>query len=210
MWVVIALSSLIALTALVLSIPVDLGVRAEVHGSALVHFRVEWFFGRVGKTFHTGAGAPAVPKAAEAKQEKRKQKAGRTGKTAGGNARLVWDVVNVHGLLASIVRLLRRLLGCIKLRLLRADFRAGLGDPVDTAMFIGAASQAAMFADLWSPWSFRLIPAFDGEPTLEGEGQVALRVRPICLIPPVIAFLFAPSTLRTVVVVLRSRWKKGD
>ncbi len=210
MWVIVALSSLIALMALALSIPVDLGVHAEVHGKPVFHFRLEWLFGRVGKTFHTGAEASASPKAPAEKKAKRKSRAGRTGTSAGANARLVWDVVHVSGLLRSIGRLVRRLRGCIRLRALSADFRAGLGDPMDTAMYVGPVSQAAMFADLWSPWSLRLVPAFDAEPVIEGEGQLSARVRPICLVPPVIAFLCAPSTLKTVVIVVRSRWKRGD
>ncbi|NLE94129.1 MAG: hypothetical protein GX600_00405 [Dehalococcoidia bacterium] len=210
MWVVVALSILIALTALALSIPVDLGVRAEVHGKPVFHFRLEWPFGRVGKTFRSGSGGPASPKASAEKKAKEKTKAGRTGRTAGANARLVWDVVHVPGLWRSIVRLLRRLRGCIGIRTLSADFRAGLGDPADTAMYVGPVSQAAMFAGLWSPWSLRLVPTFEAEPVIEGEGRLSVRIIPISLVPPVIAFLCAPSTLRTLVLLVRSRWKRGD
>ena len=210
MWVVVALCILIALTALVLSVPVDLDARAEVHGRPTAYLRVEWLFGRVSKTLRTGEGGAKPSKAPSAKQKKEKKKGGRTEKSRGSGARLAWDVLHVPGLLRSVTRMLGRLVRCIKVRTLAIDFRADLGDPADTAMIVGVASQAAMFADLWSPYSFRLMPAFDGEALLDGEAELAVRLRPICTIPPVLGFVFAPSTFRTIFLVVRSRWKKGD
>jgi len=206
-WVVFALCILIALTALVLSVPVDLGARVEVHGRPTAQLSVRWLFGRVSKTLRTGEGGAKPPKAPSAK---RKKKDGRTGRSAGANARLAWDLLHVPGLLRSVVRMVVRLMHCIKVRSLAIDFQADLGDPADTAMIVGSASQAVMFADLWFPHSFRLIPAFEGEPVLDGEAELAVRLRPICTVPPVLGFVFAPSTLKAIVLVARSRWKKDD
>jgi len=207
-WVVFALCILIALTALVLSVPVDLGARVEVHGRPTAQFRVQWLFGRVSKTLRTGEGGAKPPKAPSA--EKKKKTGGRTGRSASANARLAWDVLTVPGLLRSACRMVSRLFHCIKVRALAVDFRADLGDPADTAMIIGAMSQVAMFGTLWTPYSFRLMPAFEGEPLLYGEAQLAVRLRPICTVPPVLGFVFAPSTLKALVLVIRSRWKKDN
>jgi hypothetical protein len=118
--------------------------------------------------------------------------------------------VHVPGLLRSVARTLGRLIRCIQVRSLAVDFRADLGDPADTAMVVGAVSQVAMFADLWSPYSFRLMPAFEGEPLLDGEAELAVRLRPISTVPAVLGLVCAPSTLKAIVLVARSRWKKDD
>jgi len=202
-WVVVALCSLIALTALALSIPVDVDLRVDVHGRASAHGRVEWLFGRVGTSFGDGERRekPSKPGKPKAEKKPKKRKAGLR------NGRLAWDLLHVRGLLRDVVRLIVQLLRCIKVRTLRADFRVDLGDPADTAMLVGPFSQAAMFADILSPYTFRLMPAFDGT-LLDGEAELAARLRPVVVVPPLLGFLLSASTLRAIVVVVRSRWKR--
>ncbi len=215
MWVVAALGVLAALTALLLSVPVDLDVRVAVHGRPSVHIRLVWLFGRVQKAFHTRVGArrPLEAPAARKKEEKRPsagpKKEGK-GEAAVEAGRLVWDLLHIPGLLCNVVRMVVRLTRCIKVRLLRVDFRVDLDDPADTALFVGAASQAAMIADLCSSYSFRLMPAFDGEALLDGEAVLAVRLRPICTVSPLVRFVFAQSALRAIVLVIRTRWKKRE
>lgn len=204
MWVVVALCSLIALTALALSIPVDVDLRVDVHGRASAHGRVEWLFGRVGTSFGAGGGAEKPPKPGKPKAEKKPKKKRRAGLR---NGQLAWDLLHVRGLLRSAARLIVQLLRCVKVRTLRVDFRVDLGDPADTAMIVGPFSQLAMFAGIWSPYAFRLMPAFDGT-LLDGEAVLAARLRPFAVVPPLLGFLFSASTLRAIVVVVRSRWKK--
>jgi len=212
-WVVLALGILIALAALVLSIPVDLNARVEVHGSAVASLRVEWLFGRVGKDFRSGEGGGEADEAPrEGKKKRPKKKAGEAGegrKSARSGARLAWQLLRTPGLVRSVLRLIARLVRCVRVRLVAVDFGLDLGDPADTAMLVGAASQAALFADLWSPYHFRLMPMFQGEVMADGEGSLWVRVRPICAIPPVLAFVFAPSTARTVVRVIRWRMSRN-
>ncbi len=207
MWVAVAVGVLAALTALALSVPVDLDLEVEVHGRSSVYVRVEWLFGRVSKTVRAGEGGAKAPKAAAAN---RKKEGGRGRRTRRAGGRLAWDLVHISGLLRSVVRLVVRLIRCIRVKTLSVDFRAGLGDPADTAMIVGAASQAALFADLWSPYSFRLVPEFGGEPLLDGRAEFGARLRPIRTVPPLLAFLFAPSTIKVVVLLVRSRWTKDD
>ena len=146
MWVVLALCILIALTALVLSVPVDLNARVEVHGRPTAHLRATWLFGRVSKESCTGQGkaepAAAKPEKKKSGKQLKEKEAGRR-KSAAANARFAWDLLNCPGLLRSVERLLGRLLRCVRIRSLGADFRVGLGDPADTAMIVGAMSQVA-------------------------------------------------------------------
>lgn len=208
MWVVVALCSLAALTVLLLCIPVDVDLRLEVYGKATLHLRLEWLFGRVRKTFRSGEGrkAPARPKP-EKKVGKPREKAGKA-RGAADTGRLLWSLVRVHGLFESVVRLFGRLLHSFSLRRLYLDFRAGLEDPADTALLLGPVCLKAMCADLWARDSIRLVPAFEGEPFLEGEGGIGVRLYPISAVPPLLAFLFNPSTLKTLIVLANWKWRR--
>jgi len=200
-WVVVALCSLAALTALLLCIPVDLDLRVEVYGKATLHLRFEWLFGRVRKAFLMGEGrkAPARPKP--------EKKAGRP-RGAADTGRLFRRLVTVRGLVESVARLSGRLLHCCSLRRLYLDFRAGLEDPVDTVLLVGPVCWKAMCADLWTSHSIKLVPAFEGEPFLEGQGAMDVRLYPIRTVPPLLAFLFNPSTLKTFIILVRWKWRK--
>ncbi len=201
MWVVVALCSLAALTALLLCVPVDLDLRVEVYGESTLHLRFEWLFGRVRKAFRTGEGrkAPARPKP--------EKKAGRPRRDA-DTGRLLSRLVRVRGLVESVARLLRRLLHSVSLRSLDLDFRAGLEDPADTVLLVGPLCWEAMCADLWTRHSIRLVPAFEGEACLEGQGAMDVRLYPIKTVPPLLAFLFHPSTLKTLIVLVRWKWRR--
>ncbi len=201
MWVVVALCSLAALTVLLLCIPVDLDLRFEVYGKATLHLRVEWLFGRVRKAFRTGEGRKV------AARPKPEEKAGKP-RRAADTGRLVWRLVRVRGLAKSVARLFGRLLPNFSLRRLYLDFRAGLEDPADTALLLGPVCLEAMFADLWTRHSIRLVPAFEGELFLEGEGGIGFRLYPIRTVPPLLAFLFNPSTLKTLIVLANWKWRR--
>ena len=199
MWFVVALCILIALTALILCIPVDFGLRVEAHGKPFAGFTLGWLFGRVKKTFRSGEDGEQPARAAKAEQKAAKKKEKKRGKRRSpdrDSASLVWRILHIRGLARSIRLLARRLLKCFRLRNLFADFNVSLEDPADTALVVGTVSQAAMFADLFSKYDFRVTPVFENDWYLEGEGGLDVRLYPIQLVPPVFAFLFSPSTLR--------------
>lgn len=208
MWVVVALGILVALTALVLSIPVDLGLRVEVYGRPVAGFTVEWLFGRFRKEFRSDKGwkkpAGAVAGKTEEEQKKPKQKPRPPGRKTAG---LVLRIIRIPGLLLSIERLVRRVARCFRVRTLLVDFRAGLDDPCDTALIVGTLSTAALWVDACCPHRMRLVPAFEEGWLLEGEGEIDVRVFPICLLPPALLFLFSLSTIRVIVTLVR--WKFG-
>ena len=208
MWVLAALLLvLVALPVLILAIPVDLDARVEVHGTLSAHISLSWLFGRVKKTFHSGReGEKASPPGSAKKREGRKKKAGGK-RPSRDTGRLVLRLLGSRGLVRSLGRLVVRLVRCIRVRKMALDFAADLGDPADTAMVLGAASQATMLVSLWTPCSFTLTPAFCGEPMVDGEAELAARVRPLCAVHAVLAFLCSPAALRAVVLVVRSRWR---
>ena len=206
MWVVIALCVLIALTILVLCIPVDLFLRLESWGKPVLRFKVEWLFGRVRKSFRTGEAREHTSRSGRKKKpSEEKEKTGkkrRPSRDAGG---LVWRIIHIPGLWQSIERLVRGVFRCFSVRRLSVDFSVGLDDPADTALLVGPASEAVMFADRWSPHSFRLTPVFRDDAVLEGEAMLDIRLYPIRTVTAGLAFLFSPSTVRTVVMLVR--WK---
>ncbi len=213
MWVVVALCILVALAALVLSVPVDFGLRVVVHGRPSVYLRVEWLFGRVKKTYRSSAGAQKSEKKSVLKPGKdegapKREKARNAVATAGSKGHLAWQLVSLPGLWRSVIRLVVRLFRCIRVRELRSDFRVDLGDPVDTALIVGGVSQAAMMANVRSEYAFRVTPSFLGDPVVDGEAVMAVRLRPICTVPPLLRFLFSLSTLRAMVLVVRYRCRK--
>ncbi len=207
MWVVYALILLVALTVLVLAVPVDLGLKVGVHGRPFVYLKVQWLFLRMTRTYDIGDTDTRSSQTRTAKQQKvSREKPWK--KPAARAGRLVWDVLRIPGLGRNLAHLVVRLLHCIKARVVSIDFRAGLGDPADTALIVGGISQAVMFADMWSRHTFRLTPVFDGEAQLDGEAEVMVRLRPICTISPILGFLSSRSTLKAIVLVVRSRWKR--
>lgn len=208
MWVVYALGLLVALTALVLAVPVDLGLKVGVHGRPFVHLRVHWLFFRMRKTYCIGDTGAKSSKACVAKQQQVSREKPRKRKSAARVGRLVWNVLSIPGLGRNLGHLVVGLLHCIKPRVISVDFRAGLGDPADTALIVGGISQAVMLAGMWSTYTFRLTPVLDGEAQLDGEAELMVRLRPICTIPPILGFLSSRSTVRAIVLLVRSRWKR--
>lgn len=213
MWVVVALGVLAALTALVLSVPVDLGLRVEVYGRSAVQLRVVWLFGLVQKTFRSGAGTSEPEEKAAIKPDKKPEARKRaTARKAASAARakgsLAWQIVRVPGMWRSVLRLVCRMCRCIRLKTLRSDFQIDLADPVHTALVVGGLSQAALMADVWTRHSFRITPSFLGDAILTGEADVAVRVRPLCTVPPLLRFVFSLSMLRTLVLLVRFRCRK--
>jgi hypothetical protein len=208
-WFVVALCILIALTALIACIPVDLGLRVEAHGKPSVGFTLGWLFGRVKKTFRSGEDGEKPARAAEEeKKEAKKKEEKKRDKRRGpdrDSASLVWRILHVRGLARSVSLLFNRILKCFRLRNLFAGFDVSLEDPADTALVVGTASQAAMFADIFSRYDFRVTPVFENDWYIAGEGGFDVRVYPIQLVPPVFAFLFSPSTLRVAGMLIA--WK---
>lgn len=204
MWVVVALCALVALTALVLSVPVDLGLRVDVYGRPVAGVTFEWLFGRVKRSFRSGGkredSARATTGQVQTSEENAKKK---RRPPALGQSRFIVSIIRTRGLGQSLGRLLRRLVRHVRVTSVSADFRIGLDDPCDTALVVGTQSAAMMTVSKGR--QFRLEPAFEGAPVLEGAAIVRIRLFPVTLLFPVLAFLLSPSTWRVFVTLIR--WK---
>jgi len=153
--------------------PVDVDLRVDVHVRAWSKGRVGWFFGRVSRSLCRGEGAEAPEKPRKTKSAKKPWK--------GPGVKLIGlgrDLLHIDGFARSIVRLLCCLRHCIRVRLLRGDFRADLGDPADTCLLLGPLSQATLLTGACSPCSFRLMPSFDGV-LLAGEAKLGVPLIPL-------------------------------
>ena len=80
------------------------------------------------------------------------------------------------------------------------DFRVGTGDPAEMGLLYGvigpsvALAQSGGFSPNIRP-NIRIEPNFVEE-TFEGHARGAVRIYPIKLIPPLIAFALSPDTFR--------------
>ncbi len=88
-------------------------------------------------------------------------------------------------LLRRVPRLLLELFGCIRIDHARLDCTFGFDDPADTGSAYGLLAPL-LFA---SPWRQQLSvqPDFSGE-RFSGEGDVSLRLTPVCLVAPALTF----------------------
>ncbi len=204
MWVVVALCILIALTALVLSVPVDLGLRVEFYGRPVADFTFEWLFGRVQTNFRSGKTREESSHATAGQVPTKGEKAKKKHRAPGlGQIRCIVSLVRTRGLGRGIARLLRRVVRQVRLTSMFADLRVGLDDPCDTALVVGTLSAATMTASTGR--RIRLEPAFEGGLVFEGDVAVKVRLFPITLLLPFLAFLLTPSTWRVLVTLIR--WK---
>lgn len=191
MWVLVVLSGLAAFVALALSVPIDLTVRADFQGEPRFTVRIEWLFGLVVR-----------------KLNGRKKKAeGRKPTRARGQARDILDILRTEGLLKQVRRLLKDVFRRIKVRELKADFRVGLDNPVETGILFAMIRPAGFLAGLAGPFDVHVQPDFD-EKVFEGYVHGQARLRPIRLVIPCLRFFFSRPVIRTLQKLVRRRWER--
>ena len=170
-----------------LSIPLDLSFYLGIRERLDFRVSLRWFFGLVKKEF--------------GRQKKQaKKRAGRR-----------WaftDLLRIRGLLPKILRLLRDIFRHIRIRDLRIDFRIGLDDPADTALFVSSLWLPVLLLSPSLPYVIRLQPAFDNGPVFQGYAHVVLRLRPIQLVPALVRFGCSRAALRLLGVLISGRWKR--
>jgi hypothetical protein len=177
----------IAVIVFLLSIPLELSFHLGVREELDFHVRLGWFFSLVKKEF------------------------GRHKKQAKKRAGRGWtfiDLLRIRGLLPKTVRLLKDVFRCIRIRDLRVDFRMGLDDPADTALFVGSLWLPTFLLGLTSPYTIRLQPSFDNGPVFQGYAYVALRLRPIQLVPAIARFACSRAAVRLLGALVSGRWKR--
>jgi hypothetical protein len=191
LWVIIALAGLFTLVVLVLSIPLDLAFRLDVHGRPKFSLRLVWLFGLVSKDLKRGKKKPS-------KRKPRKRRGGRG----------IFRILRTKGLLRQLKALVMDILGCLKIRDLSIDFRVGLDNPADTGLLFATIGPSLIFLSPSVRRSISIKPSFEVEAVLEGYAQAAVRLRPIRLLVPLLRFVFSLAFLRVIKTVVLAKWKR--
>ena len=199
MWVLIALASLVAVIILVLCVPLDMVFNVEVYGRLRFRMRLAWLFGMVDKEIKKGKKKPEEKKMVVAGKRKRRMRI---------SARTIIRILRIKGLPRQFIEFLKDLLGQFRIRNIRADFRLGLDDPADTGILFSLLSPAELFLDSFLPCRIRVHPSLYGEAVFEGCLCGTVRLRPIQVVKPFIGFIFSLPTIRTIKLLVLSKWKK--
>ncbi len=182
-----ALGIVLALVLLVLCLPYVFSARASAGAGAGYALEVRPISARfplklgVARPFGGDASAkPEKPKEPKPKPDKptksRRDRAQKRRTTA----------KRVKRAIRAFPRLLRRLLGAFSLDQLKVQGTLGLSDPADTGMLFGVV-EPLNYIPLGERVEIDLHPSFDGA-RLEGLCAISIRVVPILLIWPFLAF----------------------
>jgi len=182
------IAGIILFIILMLSIPVDMAFALEAHEDVKATMRVGWLFGLVWKD---------IRRRRKKKPEKKKER----------SMKPLLSLLRTKGLPRRLLKLARQLLSCLKVRQLDADFRVGLDDPVDTGMMCSVLWPALVPLSWFGPMRFRMEPAFN-EPAFEGSLHGRIRLFPIQMVETLLCFALSPTGLRTLKLMVTSRWKK--
>ncbi len=180
------------LAMLLLSIPVDLAFSYEKGEGSRSRMRIGWLFGLIGKELG------GEKKGREKKPKELKAKKGRR------SFRGPLAVLRARGFSGRLLLLARRLLQSVQVRDVDVEFQVGTGDPAEMGLLYGVIGPSVALArSSFSP-NIRIEPNFVEE-TFEGHARGAVRVYPIRLIPPLVAFALSPATFRGVRALRRAR-----
>ena len=146
-----------------------------------------------------GKKAEEKKRVVEAKPKRRKR---------GVGVGTIFETLRTRGLLRQVSRLLRDVLGCLKIRDLAANFTVGLGDPADTGFLFAFIGPATFFLGSSFPHRIRIQPSFEDEAVCEGYLCGTVRVVPIRMVTPGVRFAFSLPAIRIVKRLVVAKWKR--
>ena len=109
-----------------------------------------------------------------------------------------------RGFSGRLLLLITRLVRSVQVRDLDVEFQVGTGDPAEMGLLYGLIGPSVALAQSRFSPNIRIEPNFVEE-TFEGHARGAVRVYPIKLIPPLIAFVLSPATFRGIRALRRAR-----
>ena len=180
------------MTVILLCIPVDLAFSYERGEDSRTRMRIGWLFGLIGKELG------GEKRGRERKPKKMKAKMGRRSFPES------LAVLRARGFAGRLFLLARRLVRLVQVRDLDIDFHFGTGDPAETGLLYGVIGPSVDLASSGLSANIRIEPNFVEE-IFEGHARAAVRVYPIKLIPPLIAFAMSPATFRGIRAMRRAR-----
>jgi len=198
LWVIAVIASLAVILFLVLCVPLDMVLHADVYGKPKFRLRFSWLFGLVSKEITGEKKKPPEKKRAA----KSKKKRGRR------DTRVIFSILRTKGVLRRLKELLKDVFSCLKFRELVADFKIGLGNPADTALLFAIIGPATAFLGSSYLHKIRLQPSFGDDAVLEGYSHITVRLHPIRLASPFPKFAFSLTALRIIKALILSKWKR--
>ena len=177
------------LAVLLLCIPVDLAFSYERGEGSRSRMRIGWLFGLIGKEL-------GGEKKGRERKPKKKAKKGRR------SFRGPLAVFSARGFSGSLLILARRLVRSVQVRDVDIELQVGTGDPAEMGLLYGVIRPCVALAQSSFSPNVRIQPNFVEE-IFEGHARGTVRVYPIKLIPPLIAFALSPATFRG----LRALWR---
>ena len=193
---VAALAAPIALMVAMLAVPLVLFIEAERTDKLKFRWRLFWLFGLV-KPRSRNRSAPSAPERAAARP------AGTPKKRRGRGLRIAVAVLRTRGLIERVVRLALALLRRVTLERLQLDAMFGFENPADTGFVYGCLSPVLVLADVRG-LNIRCRPMFL-ESGVRGAFRATIRVRPLLVVGPIVAFLVSPPVFRAARVAWRAR-----
>jgi hypothetical protein len=191
-----ALAAPIALIAAMLAVPLVLFIEAERTDKLRVRWRLFWLFGLVTRRSRNES-APSAPRRADVRPADTPKKRKRRWR------RIAVVVLRTRGLLARVVRLGLALLRRVTLERLQLDTVFGFENPADTGFVYGCLSPVLVMAEVRG-LDIRCRPMFL-EPGVRGAFRATIRVRPLLVVGPIVAFLVSPPAFRAARVAWRTR-----
>lgn len=181
------IASVILFIILMLSTPVDMAFDLATHAHAKAKIRIGWLFGLVWKDI----------RARKKKKPKERRKRG---------IKSFLPLLRIKGLPRKILKLIRQILGCLKIKQLDVALRMGLDDPFDTGMLCSVLWPALIPPSPSGTVRFKLEPVFN-QFAFEASLQGWVRLFPIQLVWPLVSFVLSPTGLRLLKLMVVSRWK---
>ncbi len=185
------IASVILFIILMLSIPVDMTYDLATHEHVRAKIRIGWLFGLVWKDIH--ARKKKKPKEKPKKRRKRGIKS-------------FLPLLRIKGLSGKILKLVRQIFGCLRIKQLDVALRVGSDDPFDTGMLCSVLWPALIPPSPSGKVRFRLEAVFS-EFAIEASLQGWVRLFPIQLVWLLVSFVLSPTGLRLLKLMVVSRWK---
>lgn len=198
---------MIALIVAVLAVPLVLFIEAERTGTLKVRWRVFWLFGLV-RPRSRRRSTPPLPDRAGAwpagnHSAGTPRPVGTAKKRRARRRRVAVSVLRTRGFLQGVVRLGLALLRQMKVERIQVDTMFGFENPADTGFVYGCLSPALVIADVRG-LNIRCRPMFM-EAGVRGAIRATLRVRPLLVVGPMVAFLVSRPVFRAVRVAWQTR-----
>ena len=112
-------------------------------------------------------------------------------------------ILRTRGLFGRVLHLARALLRRVRLERLQLDTMFGFENPADTGFVYGCLSPVLVMADVRG-LNIRCRPMFL-ESGVRGALRATIRVRPLLVVGPMVAFLVSPPVFRAARVAWRTR-----